>query len=232
MNESSEANGSPGRAGWAGALAGHLILTGYFIAPKRDLVEIASKSSKRTLALSVLNVVACISFSAIGLLGIVDGPEAVHALLAGSFLAMSQFLNGPVLVTYLVLATVVAIVGFFLPWGFAAMASITRDKGSRCPPARLFVASCYAATTPLAFIPLVHIVVLWATWSPVQLVHLLDNTWSSATYYGVALVAIIGLLASIACFKKVAGLSTPRALLPSLGTLALLVVLILLVVKW
>nr|MDO8086869.1 hypothetical protein [Candidatus Sigynarchaeum springense] len=195
-------------------------------------MDIASEPTTRTLALSVLNAIACVSFTATGLLGIVDGPEAVHALFMGRFLAMSQFLDSPIIVTYLVLVAVVAIVGFFLPWGFAAMASITREKGSRFPPARILVASCYAVTTPLAFIPLVHVIMLWATWSPVQLVHLLDSTWSSATYYGAGLVAVIGLLASIACFKKVAGLSTPRALLPSLGTLVLLIISILLVVKW
>jgi hypothetical protein len=81
-------------------------------------------------------------------------------------------------------------------------------------------------------VPLVPIIMLWATWTPVQLVHLLGNSWLSAAYYGVALVAFIGLLASIACFKKVAGLSTPRALLPSLGTLALLITLVFLVVQW
>jgi hypothetical protein len=232
MNESSTATSSPIRASWASALTGHLLLSGYLLTPRRELERIASEPSTRTLALSVLNAIACVSFAAIGLLGIVDGPEAVHALLGGNFLAMSQFLDGPVIVTYLVLVGVVAIVGFFLPWGFAAIASITRHRDSRCSPSALFVASCYAVTTPLAFVPLVHVVMLWATWSPIQLVHLFDNSWLSAIYYGVALVAIIGLLASIACFKKVAGLSTPRALIPSLGTLALLITLILLVVKW
>ncbi len=232
MNESSTATSRQGRAGWARAMAGHLLLSGYLLTPKRDLAEIASEPSTRTFVLSLLNAIACVSFAAIGLLGIVDGPEAVHALFAGKFLAMSQFLAGPVIVTYLAMVGVVAIVGFFLPWGFAAIASITRDRGARCSPASLFVASCYAVTSPLAFIPLVHVVMLWATWSPVQLVHLFDDSWLSAAYYGVALVALIGLLASIACFKKVAGLSTPRALLPSLGTLALLIAIILLVVKW
>ncbi len=231
MNEPNTATSSPGRASWGRVLTGHLLLSGYVLTPGQDLARIMAEQSKRTLAMSLLNAIACVFFSAIGLLGIVDGPEAVHALLAGNFLAMSQFLNGPIIVTYMELAGVVAIVGFFLPWGFAAIASITRDRDSRYSPAALFVASCYAVTTPLAFIPFVYIVMLWATWSPVQLVHLLDESWLSATYYGVALVAIIGLIAGIACFKKVAGLSTPRALLPSLGTLALLIILILLVVK-
>ncbi len=232
MNEPSRASSCPIRSSWASALAGHLLLSGYIVAPKQDLTGIASQPSTRTYVLAVLNAIACVSFAALGLLGIVDGPEAVHAMLAGRFNGMSQLLNGPVIITYLALVGVVAIVGFFIPWGFVAIASITQDRGSRPSPAALFVASCYAVTTPLAFIPLVHVVMLWVTWSPVQLVHLLDNSWLSVTYYGIALVVVIGLLASIVCFKKVVGLSTLRALLPSLGTLAMFITVILLVVKW
>lgn len=223
---------APGTASWRDAVRGHLLLAGYALAPARELGAHAASPARRTVILAVVNVLGCVAFAALGFLGIVDGPGGVQHLLAGNVLAISQFVNGPIIMTYALLAAIVAIVGFLLPWALAGLACLGHGAGSRPSWGAVLVASCYAVMTPLAFLPLVHVVMLWAAWPSVQHVLLLGNAWDSAGYYGVALVIVIGLLASIACFKKVAGLSTARALLPALGTLALIIGLVLLVVQW
>jgi hypothetical protein len=215
--------GRSGQSGWATTLTGHLLLAGYLIAPRAEIERIAGLPSWKTLIMGLLNTIACVSFTTLGLLGILDGTEAARALLGGNVLAMSQFLPGPVLNSYLVLLGLVAIVGFFLPWAFSAIANGLREKASRQPPRIVLLASCYAVATPLAFVPIVHVLVLWFTWRPVQLLHLLGTGWVDMTSYIVAIVALLAMVASAGCYKKVAGFSTPRAIIPGLASIALLV---------
>jgi hypothetical protein len=53
--------------------------------------------------------------------------------------------------------------------------------------------------------------------------HLLGTGWVDMTSYIVAIVALLAMVASAGCYKKVAGFSTPRAIIPGLASIALLV---------
>ena len=217
-----------GSAGWKNALAGHFLLAGFWLARAGTLRPVLEQPTRKITLLAASGAALSSMFVALSIVSMVDGVDVVRQLLAGNWLVYSQFLGGPGINTYLVALGVVVIIGFLLPWGLNALFNVARKKMNRQSARAVFTCSVHCVLGTLILAPLIHVVVLIATWQPVMLTQLLSRDVQNGMLSAFLAVLLASLAGWVAASMRMLWFSWPRAIAGPIITLLFVVALVLL----
>ncbi|MHA1679986.1 MAG: hypothetical protein ACTSUE_03195 [Promethearchaeota archaeon] len=219
---------------WKQSFIHHLNFFGYWMVGGKTLREQVKEgtttmtSTKKSVFWAIMNIIGCSAIVSLAIVGMIDGPEVIHGLLAGNFTVYSQTLLTYGIITYGFMFLIITAVAFVLPWMLLSIINVLRKKDRRNKPVEIFIAAAYGTFSPLFYAPFIYVVALLAVWDgPVQLVHLLGGGWERALQYTLAAALLFSIVLSGTGHRKLTGIRPALAWITPTASIVLTVGIVL-----